>query len=123
MATRSVVIVKDNDKENWIYHHWDGYPEGVGFDLVRRSKKFKSYEDKWYGDDITNKLVKDTTDSYEITNGYHKDIDFLYVIDCQEEKIKCFRITKYDWNTYRDIINSDNKIDLLELFKKKEVEK
>lgn len=121
MATRSVVIVKDNDKENWIYHHWDGYPEGVGFDLVKRSKKFKSYEDKWYGDDITNKLVKDTTDSYEITNGYHTDIDFLYVIDCQEEKIKCFRITKYGWNTYSDIINNENEIDLLELFKKEEV--
>lgn len=121
MATRSVVIVKDNDKENWIYHHWDGYPEGVGFDLVKRSKKFKSYEDKWYGDDITNKLVKDTNDSYEITNGYHTDIDFLYVIDCQEEKIKCFRITKYGWNTYRDIINNENEIDLLELFKKEEV--
>lgn len=117
MSTRSVVIVKDNDKEIWLYHHWDGYPEGVGVDLLKRSLKFNSYENKWYGDDIANKLVKDSTDDYEITNSYHTDIDFLYMIDCQEKEVKCFRITKYGWKTYRDIINKDNKIDLKEVLK------
>ncbi len=31
MATRAHLIIKDKDgDERFIYHHWDGYPEGVG---------------------------------------------------------------------------------------------
>ena len=43
MSTRSIVIVKNYDQEIWLYHHYDGYPEGVGFDLYRRSRKFGDF--------------------------------------------------------------------------------
>jgi hypothetical protein len=47
-----VPAVKLDDKYIGIYHHWDGYPEGVGDTLTRR---FNTYEDALnlllYGDE------------------------------------------------------------------------
>ena len=106
MSTRSVVIVKDIKNESLIYHHWDGYPEGVGYDLLEKSKNFPEY---WWVDSITNKLLKDKEDDgYEWTNGIHSDIEYLYVIDCEEKKIKCFKViwnfdTDERWQKYEDI--------------------
>ena len=36
MATRSRIGIQIGDKVHHIYCHWDGYPEGVGNELVTR---------------------------------------------------------------------------------------
>lgn len=35
MSTSTEIVVKYFDKKVCIYHHWDGYFEGVGADLVK----------------------------------------------------------------------------------------
>lgn len=120
MSTRSVVIIKNKDKEVWLYHHYDGYPEGVGMDLMYRSNSNK-FTNNWVETDIANLLIKDKDECYEITNSYHKDIEYLYIVDCEDKQIKCFKVGDKSWKTYRDLINIDNKIDLDKIFKKKYV--
>lgn len=77
--------------EVMLYHHYDGYPEGVGADLVERSAKWsKTYPERgWDIDDIVNGLVKDDSDCYEYTAYNHIDIEYLYTIDCNNMTIKC----------------------------------
>lgn len=97
MSTRCCVQVKqtfgeeqDADKEVrsvMIYHHWDGYPSGVGYDLWQRLRKYKG---NWDIDEVVNGLLKDPNDSYEYTAFNHTDIDYLYVIDCSAKTLKCY---------------------------------
>ena len=79
----------------WIYHHHDGYMEGVGADLNNRLANRRN----WYAADIANQLVKDTKDEYEITTSQHGDIEYLYVIYC-ENKIMEVWTERYIENSY-----------------------
>ena len=98
MSTRCNVIVKDKFNKIWLYHHHDGYPEGVGADLVSRfAEKFKKDERIWWSD-IVNKLVKDQNDEYEITDGEHSDIEYCYTIDCGKKTI-CWQKVDTDWSS------------------------
>lgn len=92
MSTRCCVKVVqkfgDITKECMLYHHHDGYPEGVGKDLKNR---FETTESKysWDIDTIVNDLIKDNQDEYEYTAYDHSDIEYLYTIDCNKKTIKC----------------------------------
>ena len=97
MSTRCCVQVKqtfgeaqDADKEVrsvMLYHHHDGYPQGVGYDLWRRLIK---YTGSWDIDWLVNHLIKDPEDEYEYTAFNHTDIEYLYVIDCSAKTLKCY---------------------------------
>lgn len=90
MSTRCNIIIKREGYNDIIlYHHHDGYPQGVGYYLHSRLKKIKGW---WYECDIANNLVKDTKDEYEITSCIHGDIDYLYTIDCDAKQLKCNRM-------------------------------
>ena len=94
MSTRCCIKVVRNVGEAGIgevmlYHHHDGYPEGVGIDLKNRSKNWVSYYDFWDMDQIVNSLIKDQNDEYEFTGYDHTDIEYLYTIDCNNRTIKC----------------------------------
>ena len=88
MSTRCNVIVKDCTiqngvkKENWqvkLYHHHDGYPEGVGKDLTNFINKL---EDDFYVEDVVNGLLKNEKDKgYKWCNSLHGDIEYLYTIE------------------------------------------
>lgn len=96
MSTRCNVIVKTKFDKIWLYHHHDGYPEGVGQDLVNRFKeKFEKDEKIWWSD-VVNALVKDTKDNYEVTDGEHGDIEYLYTIDCDKKTI-CWQKIDAEW--------------------------
>ena len=99
MSTRCYIKVVRNFgeagiKEVMLYHHHDGYPEGVGIDLKNRSKNWVSYYDFWDMDQIVNSLIKDQNDEYEFTVYDHIYIEYLYTIDCNKRTIKC---NKYRW--------------------------
>lgn len=90
MSTRCNIVIKHKGYNDIIlYHHHDGYPQGVGYDLHSRLKKI---EGCWYETDIANGLVKDAEDEYEITSCIHGDIDYLYTIDCNTKTLKCNQI-------------------------------
>ena len=80
----------DNRKSCMLYHHHDGYPEGVGYDLKRRFKPQTTFKSGWDIDCIVNELIKDQDDEYEFTAFKHGDIEYLYVINCNEQTIKCY---------------------------------
>lgn len=90
MATRAHIRIYYDDKVIMLYHHFDGYPDGIGSDL-------KKVVDEIYKNDIfaINKLIKGkliTNDlTYELTDCLHGDEEYVYVIDCRDKTIKCFR--------------------------------
>lgn len=97
MSTRCNIIIKDHSDERVVlYHHHDGYPEGVGHDLRGfLDKKFSGYWFPWtFG--LANSLVKNRCglfdDEYEITSCIHSDIEFLYVINLKARSLRCYRV-------------------------------
>jgi len=89
MSTRCNIIVKAKGKKITLYHHWDGYPEGVGQDLVNKLQKVFDNDYFCLWTHIVNKLVKDREDEgYEITTGLHGDIEYLYTIDTDKKTLK-----------------------------------
>lgn len=95
MSTRASIIIK-NEKTNEVinlYHHCDGYPDGVGCELAEFFSKYYNNEN-WYWNvsEIANELVKsETLDGYEIATAPHQDIEFLYLIDCEAQSLKCYK--------------------------------
>lgn len=100
MSTRSQIRIKQTficeNKTVYVdlYHHHDGYPEGVGKDLLKRfanasaeCHKLSNYCDIDY---IVNELIKDAGDEYEFTAYNHLDVEYLYEIDCCTHTIRCW---------------------------------
>lgn len=98
MSTRCNIVIKDKNNTFYVYHHCDGYPEGVGSFLYRKVNDNLKKGRFCYAEDVVNYLLKDKEDnSYELTSCIHGDIEYLYEIDCQNQTLKCFAV---DW--YRD---------------------
>ena len=126
MSTRCNIIVKAKGKKITLYHHWDGYLEGVGQDLVNKLKDafIDDYFCSWTH--IVNKLVKDKEDTgYEITSGLHGDIEYLYTIDVDKKTIKYQTVSypnddnwKQKFSKKRDVVT-----DLAKIQKQKGIEK
>lgn len=100
MSTRANIIIKDNYNKLFFYRHHDGYPETTlksleGF-MSYYGKKFrnsvmqsagwlilwgaKEYETSFESDDWK-------VGAYEPTTGIHGDIEYLYVIDLNLNRI------------------------------------
>lgn len=100
MSTRCNIVLKTGKrffKDIILYHHHDGYPEGVGADLVERLK------DHFTGlrvEDIANKLVKDLDDEYEITTCIHGDIEYLYIINEKTKNLSYKEVYSYWTDDY-----------------------
>ena len=128
MNTRATIKIKRGDELIRVYHHSDGYPEGIGVDL-------KNYLDglhNWNPDRIANHLVKNglpnlynsnvIDKSYEVTISQHGDEEYGYLIDCDNRQLKCYALgwDKYDWkedklveipsNDIKDMDNENKKI-------------
>lgn len=92
MSTRAHIRIQKGNRAILLYHHFDGYPEGVGADL--RDYLSKNFPGRWYDEEIANSLVKQLhdlkDDGYEITTCIHGDEEFLYVIDCDSRKVLCY---------------------------------
>ena len=90
MATRSNIVIKSGKKKTYLYHHWDGYPEGVGEDLKNylqnRNKEMNGEEiTKELLDGIEGKLGDEKDEgkdkAYKKTDGIHGDVEYIYTID------------------------------------------
>ena len=82
MATRSHIVVKDsvNNKEHFVYHHCDGYIEGVGKWL----KEFirDRYNPNEFTSDEFCKQIEDWDSSFEYEDhGIHGDEEFIYHVE------------------------------------------
>ena len=115
MSTRSEILVKCSFGQCKLYHHHDGYIEGVGFDLFQRffSTKEEGFNRK-YGtphiDDIVNTLVKDAKDEYEVTVAKHTDIEYFYEIDVDKKTLTEWQAHyHYDKKENQSILKKDVK--------------
>lgn len=91
MSTRCQIKITYLQREVLVYQHWDGYPEGVGFDLIKRQKQCKT----WDGNILINDLIKDKDAGYEIAYQVHTDLDYWYEIDCNRKTIRCWKVKGY----------------------------
>lgn len=104
MSTRAQIRIKDEYGSFELYHHHDGYPEGVGRDLKNYCDELPTGQwSHWSTRRIANDLVKGKLKDpycgiagedmgYEITNGFHADIEYAYLIDCEKKELKCFYV-------------------------------
>ena len=102
MSTRCNVIVKENDGKFFqLYHHHDGYPEGVGADLEEYIEKMDDeclVDGKKFADFLCDPNHDDEYE-YEGTNVCpHSDIEYLYIIDLQKREISCFHVKLFTSN-------------------------
>ncbi len=123
MATRSIVRIVPGkakgqvgdeqaaSKYIYLYHHWDGYPKGVGRELEhflreRNDGDGPDGEPTWDGERIAEELVSNPYD-YERSDGNHGDVEYGYVIDCTRRTLTC-----YDLDFGRRSIDNANEIKL-----------
>ena len=90
MSTRAHIIIKDGSEKHYLYHHFDGYPEGVGAEL-RNIFKNLTDEERFDGADDFCQWISDHYNGYEYEDyGLHGDEDYVYVIDFLYNKFTCY---------------------------------
>lgn len=74
-----------------LYHHFDGYPSGVGCDLMEHVYPILQSSNKVTPQGLANELIKaEWDDGYEDAGGIHGDIEYLYLINIPKKTIKCY---------------------------------
>lgn len=95
MSTRCNVIVMGRDGKNDIfYHHSDGYPDGVGKELLMFSHFASKNQESTYMDsdgsvaernlnDVRRKFMEllESDGDYEHDGIIHSDIDYMYLVE------------------------------------------
>ena len=105
MSTRSNIFVDFNGERKQFYHHWDGYLDGVGKDLLVRMEMAIARARK----DIpcffsTERVYKEFLNlleeegSYEPEEiGLHRDIEYLYYVKFVPGEKCTVSYTKTQW--------------------------
>ena len=92
MSTRATILIKSKkeNEEVRIYHHSDGYPAGIGSDILE------------FNDLVKGKcgMVGCKPDNgYKLTSCQHGDEKYAYLIDCDLKTLTCYEIgwDEFDW--------------------------
>ena len=100
MSTRAAIIVKDSKSKYNVYHHCDGYPEGVGKELERVYRNCDPIDAA-----EAKKRLLEYDDEYRDTSYIHGDEEYIYVVNTDERKIECYSVTgKYFMNASESVI-------------------
>lgn len=111
MSTRCHIKIVDGDKVIRLYHHSDGYPEGVGADLkdmLKRRPDFFNDPEYRTRDLIQNKMGLNDV-GYAPAFCIHGDENYVYVIDCGNRTLKCY---KHNWDEGEDCIKPENEVEI-----------
>lgn len=90
MSTRCQVKVMQDGREILLYHHCDGYPEGVGFCLLKLMDKYKN----WWASELATKMVREG--NFECSLNYHLDIEYLYEMDLDSGRVRCYAVDNWE---------------------------
>jgi hypothetical protein len=128
MSTRCQIRIKDEYRSVELYHHHDGYPEGVGADLKEYCSKLPN--DKWsYWSirRITNDFLKgelklehcdgtiEPDMGYELALGFHSDIEYAYLIDCEKRTLQGFKLSySEDYEDLDDVFENAKVVEIPE---------
>ena len=93
MSTRSYIAICKNKNEQLdgkylgLYHHCDGYPSGVGSELSRILSECPL---AWTPESV-RKFINEYDEDYEIVEcGIAWDVEYVYVILCEEMLLLCY---------------------------------
>lgn len=105
MSTRcNVKVVFDDDHCKLFYHHYAGYPDGVGAELVELvSSELTGNINKDGFNDFCDILVADY--GYYEVKYESSDISWYYEITVSDCKVHCY---KCDWRTDTKTLVSDD---------------
>ncbi len=125
MSTRAHIKITDGHDSFCLYHHHDGYPQGVGNDIKKYLESINFFTKPKYCPDhyieaicLANKMVKgifsilydDIDTQYDLTTGLHGDEEFCYHIDCKRRELHCYRVSWDDSNPW----NQRHELDISE---------
>ena len=118
MSTRCHVIVrngKNENKEKWnyIYHHCDGYPSGVGKELSDILTKIhdKGISRNDFNANFITENILNYSDEYECDNSIHGDEEYIYLIDVEHKytigddsesnsvTLTCYEVLSFEFET------------------------
>ena len=117
MSTRSNIFVDFNGERKQFYHHWDGYVEGVGQDLLVRMEMalkrarnaipfslkentFRLRTERTYKEFLNLLEEEGSYESDEI--GLHGDIEYLYYVKFVSGEKDTVSYTKINWQKLED---------------------
>lgn len=114
MSTRCHLEVRGKESSEGIYHHHDGYPDGVGLD-VKKTLKEVGFFDRTK--ELTRQQVIEAIcgidGGYEQDNGFHGDEEYYYVVDCQTRTILCYKVP-WEIRTLDEVFKEENLIEIPE---------
>ena len=96
MSTRANIILHSQAGDIYLYHHHDGYPQGVGVQLQKVMAKLSDHakREPWSIVWTANELIKNqcglNDDEYELTTGLHGDIEYCYVLNFKAGTLRCY---------------------------------
>ena len=107
MSTRTNIIIKDSNQpvQRLIYHHCDGYFEGVGCEI--KNEILPIYIDNhksFHVNDLWAEII-DFDEQYMNSECIHGDIEYLYMLEVISDsvlKFKCWSVPcfgTYDYTT------------------------
>lgn len=104
MTSAGIKLIKKGEEDLYFYSHYDGYPTGVLVEIIHLSDK-----------DFYPSFVDELRNRFEEINGLPGDIDFVYVIDWDEQIIETYD-AKWDIPSKRGLLRKDMLyIDVLEI--------
>jgi hypothetical protein len=118
MSTRSHIIVRESDKSpisewSYIYHHCDGYPEGVGSEIGDAfDEKIRSniLGNKYTLDDV-HSMITGIDDYYYPDDSIHGDEEYIYVVTLEPDRegvvVDCYSTLPFSFDTHAEKFTMD----------------
>lgn len=112
MATRCTVkLVGLGENEiQYFYHHYDGYPKGVGQDIMEYLKDKEVWDFKKIICDINAGFIG-ADPTYDMSKSIHGDENYIYLINCLTKEFKCYKNSKLT-NNENYIFVDDNLVNI-----------
>lgn len=112
MSTRAHIEVRQGKKKNYIYHHCDGYPSGVGMELKDELEKKHFFDkDKQFGIRKTTNMICNIDSQYRVDSGFHGDEDYYYVVDCDNRTLTCYDVPS-DFEDFGELFREENIVEI-----------
>ena len=111
MSTRcNIIIRKENNPDNpiYVYHHCDGYPEGVGSEL--KDIISNHYTEAFINPSSIEQLLYKYDSQYEETDNIHGDIEYLYILTVMDDgrvKYQCIDVPLMEDYIYETLKNCE----------------
>ncbi len=114
IATRCSIIIEQEGSRicpTYIYHHYDGYPAGVGKKLENQLEKYIQNDKSLFTIDDVAKSICSIDSGYENVYNISWDIEYLYIVRIligNKLGLKCYKINKmtpFNLNDFEEVYN------------------